>query len=58
MKKRAFYIFWAWGDGYAGDFFDIEIGHDYVYKSMAADSWYRSTEVSNAPKKELLRWRR
>jgi len=58
MKKRAFYIFWAWCDSYVGHFFDIQIGYDYIYKSTTADSWYRSPEVSNAPKTEFLQWRR
>jgi len=38
--------------------FDIHIVDDYVYKSTSADSWYRSLEVSNAPKTELSKWRR
>jgi len=35
--------------------FDIQIGNDYVYESTVADSWYRSPEVSNAPKTEFSR---
>jgi len=58
MQKRAFYIFWAWGDGYVGHFIVIQIGDDYVYKPTVVDSWYRSPELSNAPKTEFLRWRR
>ena len=38
--------------------FDSQISNDDVYKSTAADSWYRSPEVSNALKTDFLRWRR